>query len=666
MKHAKDKARFGVKAKLMSFILPVVAIAFLILSMVAFFVSRASIREKTESLMDAEGTASVNQIAGWQSDNLTTLDTALDSMVYLKMDDEEILNYEAQFLGTYEDFPNGVYLSYDDGKVLDASGWEPEGKATETTWYQEGLGHDKFAFGDPYVDALTGSYIVTASRYVEKLNGKGAVAAADVSLDILSEVVSGMEVAGDGDAFIMDAASGIVLAHKDADLVGKKAEECGDTLYEEIFTDISAGNVTKNIYTSNQGTYMVNIQNINGTNWYLVARGLEKNIFADIIRLQMILTVVGVATLLVIGIVMVAVIRRITNPIQKLTGTIVAVTEGDFTTDIEVKGSDEVTVMAGNMKEFLAGMRQILSSIITISNKIDDQAKASNQVSSDLHDSAVGQADAMGQMRTTLEELVKSINVIAENATTLAQVVADTNEAGSEALQNIENTISEASEGKNGMTSVTKSMDDVKGSMQVLGKSIGDVGAAAVKINEITGTIRGIADETNQLALNASIEAARAGEAGKGFAVVATQIKNLAENSGEAADEISSLIDSVTSLIEETVNQSGRSTEQINESAAAVFAAAEQFNNIYESIEQTNRIVQGMIEKVHEVNDVASNMAAITEEQSASAEEIEATAVSIQELADIVSENSADVQKDSKEMESTAETLKKHISRFTI
>ena len=73
-----------------------------------------------------------------------------------------------------------------------------------------------------------------------------------------------------------------------------------------------------------------------------------------------------------------------------------------------------------------------------------------------------------------------------------------------------------------------------------------------------------------------------------------------------------------------------------------------------------------MIEKVHEVNDVASNMAAITEEQSASAEEIEATAVSIQELADVGSENSADVQKDSKEMENTAETLKEHISRFTI
>ena len=76
--------------------------------------------------------------------------------------------------------------------------------------------------------------------------------------------------------------------------------------------------------------------------------------------------------------------------------------------------------------------------------------------------------------------------------------------------------------------------------------------------------------------------------------------------------------------------------------------------------------MQGMIEKVHEVNDVASNMAAITEEQSASAEEIEANGGQHSELAEIVSENSADVQKDSKEMENTAETLKEHISRFTI
>lgn len=74
----------------------------------------------------------------------------------------------------------------------------------------------------------------------------------------------------------------------------------------------------------------------------------------------------------------------------------------------------------------------------------------------------------------------------------------------------------------------------------------------------------------------------------KGFAVVATQIKNLAETSSEAASEISALISSVTSLIGDTVKRSEQSMDYINESAEAVFTAADQFNNIYQSIENTN------------------------------------------------------------------------------
>lgn len=662
----EGKRKVGVQAKLMSVILPVVGIAFFALILIAYNVSKASIAEKTESLMRAEGMASVNQILTWESGNLTTLGTAVDTMLYLDMNDAELLAYEAQFLGTYEDFPNGIYITYDDGKVVDASGWEPEGDATEGAWYEEGIAHEQFAFGEPYMDSFTNEYIVTASRYVENLNGKGAVVAADVSLSILSQVVSDMEVVGNGDAFIIEAANGTILAHKDAELVGMTTAQCEDSFYDTIYQDILAGELTRTSYQAKAGTYMVDIQNVDGTDWYIVSRGLEKNIYSDVARLQIILTVLGIVMLAVISVIMIVAIRRITGPIEKLTNTIVAVTDGDFTTDIEVKGNDEVTVMAGNMKQFLAVMRGMLSSIINISDQIDDQAKMSNQVSSDLYDSANGQAEAMNQMRQTLEELVNSINVIAENATTLAQVVSETNEAGSEALANIGTTIEEAAEGKSGMTSVTACMNEVRGGMQTLGQSISDVGTAAVKIDEITSTIRGIAEETNLLALNASIEAARAGEAGRGFAVVATQIKKLAETSAEAADEISELIDSVTRLIGDTVARSEQSMGQINDSADAVFAAADQFDHIYESIERTNEIVQGMIQKIHDVNDVATNMAAITEEQSASAEEIEATAVSIQELADTVSENSADVQKDSKELASTADTLKEHISRFVI
>ena len=272
----------------------------------------------------------------------------------------------------------------------------------------------------------------------------------------------------------------------------------------------------------------------------------------------------------------------------------------------------------------------------------------------------------MRQMRDNLEELVQSIGVIAENATKLALVVSNTNAAGKDAIENIKETMSEADIGRNSMQVVTDSMAKMKSDMDELEHAISNVGDAAVKIDEITATIRGIAEETNLLALNASIEAARAGEAGKGFAVVATEIKKLAETSADAAGEISDLINSVTGLISTTVEMSHNSMEQIYTSTDLVYQASEQFQHIYGSIENTNEIIDGMIGKIHEANDVATNMAAITEEQSASAEEIEAAAINIQELANTVTKNSAIVKDEATELTTTADSLKTEIIKFKI
>ena len=475
-----------------------------------------------------------------------------------------------------------------------------------------------------------------------------------------------MAVVGDGDAFIIDGDSSTILAHTDTELLGANAAEISDSLYKTVYDKIQSGNFGSESITGDEGDYLVSIDNISGTNWYVVVRALERNVYEDVSRLGVILGTLGVFVVAIITLVMISIISKITKPIVALTDTIIAVTDGDFTANVNVKGNDEVTVMARNMSKFMDVMRGTLGSIRSISDKIDGQAQGSKQISGELHDSANGQADAMQQLRENLEELVESIGVIAENATTLAIVVAETSESGEQAVENIEGTMKEADAGRTSMISVTQSMEEMKEGMDVLEQSITNVGDAAVKIDEITSTIRNIADETNLLALNASIEAARAGEAGRGFAVVATQIKNLAETSGAAADEISELIDSVTSLIKGTVERSHESVEQINTSASMVDEASAQFNTIFESIEKTNEIIHGIINRIREANDVASNMAAITQEQSASAEEIEATAVNIQELANIVSDNSANVESDSNDLAGTAANLKERISGFTI
>ncbi len=661
------KKKFGIQAKLMAFILPIVALAFIAVIVIAYNSSKSNIEAKTQKILEKEAATSANSIKAWANNNLGILSTAKKTMVDLKMDKEELLNYESFFLNTYDDFPNGIYIITTDGEVVDASGWEPDTDPREKSYYKDGLNcADGMQFVDAYIDDLTNEAVVTAAGYSDTVNGKGGVFAADISLSILSEEVEKMDVDGSGDAFIVDTNTGMILASEDSELLGKTVEETGDSFYNDAFEFVKQDNDAYSIISSDNGAYMVCYENVEGTDWVVVVRALEKNIYKDIRALGIVLALLGVVVVIIISGLLVVSIRQITKPISKLTDTISAVTDGDFTTEVVVTGNDEITVMANSMKHFMEVMRETLGTIMHISDNIDVQAVNSYDIAGNLHASASGQADAMSQMRQNLEELVESIGVIAENATTLALVVSDTNEAGEEAMSNIKETMSEADNGRSSMKQVTVSMDEMKNSMDTLEISIKDVGEAAEKIDNITSTIREIADETNLLALNASIEAARAGEAGRGFSVVATQIKNLAETSGNAADEISKLISDVTGMINSTVDQSQHSVDQIRTSSEMVDKASEQFDNIFNSIEHTNEIIKTMIDKVREANDVASNMAAITEEQSASAEEIEATAENVQDLANKVTENSAGVENDSDELAKTANVLKDKISSFTI
>lgn len=663
----KKQKKFGIQAKLMIFIIPIMIVSFVALTLIAYNTARDSIVSKTEDLLKAQTTVTASDIENWIIKNQKIFDTVGDTIVNMQMTDAETLEYFTYYYNTYEDFPNGFYLATENNELIDASGWEPEEDLRESEWYQQGLKHPSFQMGNPYYDELTGGQIVSVTRLLENFGGRQAVISVDISLESVAKAVSYSSVVGNGGAIVIDTGSGTILADRtNPSLVGKIADEQNDALYKKLGTLAKSYKIGLQNQEINGEEYVIVLDQLEGTSWYLISYTSTSNVYGELTTLTTLLVSVSAGVTILMCIILIILIGRITKPLHKLTDTIVAVTGGDFTADVVVKGNDEVTVMARSMKEFLSVMRETLGSISHVSDTIDSQAKGSNRISGELHESAVGQSEAMSQMRQNLEELVDSIEVIADSATKLASVVSETSESGRQAIVNIEETMKEAAGGRDSMNSVTVSMGEVKGSMGTLEGAITDVGTAAVKINEITTTIRNIADETNLLSLNASIEAARAGEAGRGFAVVATEIKKLAETSAAAANEISVLIDSVTGLINETVEQSHRSMEQINSSAELVDVASVQFDNIFQSIESTNDIIQNMISQIYEANDVATNMAAITEEQSASAEEIEATALSVQELANAVTENSSNVSEDSSQLANTAEVLKNHIDKFTI
>lgn len=664
---AAVKAKFGIRSKLMICIIPLMVASFVALTLIAYNTAKDSIVSKTQELLKSQTTVTASEIENWMLRNQQLFETVADTIEDMQMTDAETLKYFSYYYNTYEDFPNGLYLATEYNELVDASGWEPQEDLRQTEWYQEGLNHATFQMGKPYYDELTGGQVVSMTRLIENFGGRKAVISVDISLESVAQAVATSKVTGNGGAVVMDTSTGTILADRtNPTLLGKNVADLDDTLYTQLAGLVKAYKVGRHTVEDNGQEYEVVLDQLEGTSWYLVTYTNVETVYEELSTLTALLGAVGVVVTILMCLILVVVIGQITKPLHKLTDTIVAVTGGDFTADVHVKGNDEVSVMAGSVKNFLSVMRETLGSIANASDTIDIQAKGSNRISGELHESAIGQSEAMTQMRQNLEELVESIGVIADSATRLAVVVSETNESGKQAIENIEDTMKEAAGGRDSMNSVTASMNEMKDSMGVLETSITDVGTAAVKINEITTTIRSIADETNLLALNASIEAARAGDAGRGFAVVATEIKKLAETSAAAADEISGLIDSVTGLINVTVEQSHHSMEQINSSAGLVDVASSQFNNIFESIESTNEIVHSMIDQIFEANDVATNMAAITEEQSASAEEIEATALSVQQLANAVTENSSNVSDDSSRLADTAEVLKSQIDRFTI
>ena len=659
----KKKGNISIKAKLLGIIIPVVIAIILILVFTAYHVSSGIIESYSKNLLESSVNSQASKIEAWLEENLASMQMAKTMIEKLHPDETQLQTILDASCGYCENYPEGLFLADANGSFLkgtDSKKQEPNPK--ESMWYQEGMTRVNMAVGSAHQNP-DGTNVVSASGLLNDGSDTVRVIAADMTLDRISVIVNSFIEMHDAEAFLVDKDSSVILASRDSDLISKTLGADGQSaFYKDVEKKVSGKSYDFCTLDGNMTVF----KEVNGTNWLLVSYVPTNVVLADLVGLRNLMIIFSIISILVLCVLIERVTHVVIRPVKEMTRVITSMASGDFTVSMKVKGNDEIAVMGRSVEHFIASMKEMIRQMGHVSDRLEKQAGSSKNVSGEMNSAANIQSQSMTELNATVDQLSVSVNEIAQNATQLAGVVADTKEDSDKVEDKMRTTVEVSEKGKADMESVGNALHNIEISIHNLEEAVDKVGTASGEIVDIIKLIGDIAEETNLLSLNASIEAARAGEAGRGFAVVASQIGVLAKNSADSVAHITSLINEINGLVDDAVKQAGSSASDIESSADLIHIAVDTFDQIFQNIQETSHLIEGVVEKINQVDQVATNVAAISEEQAASSDEILATSESMLQQAKSISKNSEQVEEEAGNLAESADQLADQVKQFQI
>ncbi len=650
---------------------------FLVVSMVAaelivIGLGYSMVKNLIDTSLKNEVTADAGQINRELNATFYYLNGVGDALEQTRFESNDaIRKYLEGTVGRYDLIPTGTYIALNDETFIypaDPS-FEDGFEATKKEWYLEAMDYKNswFYFYDvPYFDSATGLLCATVQRKVTLKDGRQGAFVADFMMGTVQEALNSIKLYETGKA-MMISADGLILSYEDSSACGSNiSEKADDAFFSKVpqMLELKDGEVKK---VNAGSSYYVCTSTIGGTDWkviiYIKTSEVLSTLTSIIITLA-IFTVVAVA--LVIFLMTRILAKMIKQPVAALTDNIRSISEGDFTVKISSNGNDEIAFMNAAMNDFVSGLRNTLKEIKEISEHLRTEAGTSMSTADSLEDAAKEQSRSMEQIRQNISNISEAVTEVAESATKLAQTIEEVNRGEQHIEASMSALVEKAGVGQKDMVTVADGMDNVVNSMQEMAEAVANVDEAADKINKIVDMINAISSQTNLLSLNASIEAARAGEAGRGFAVVASEIGELAGNSSRATSQIGEIIRDMSSRVKLLSEKSQANTTLINNSAEYVNSAAATFQQITAELSDASETLNGIAKQMAIVNDVAMNMASLSEEQSASTEEIASAVELVTVAAKDVATSSDSVFDAAKSVAEAVETINNNLDRFTI
>jgi methyl-accepting chemotaxis protein len=332
------------------------------------------------------------------------------------------------------------------------------------------------------------------------------------------------------------------------------------------------------------------------------------------------------------------IIRTILRPLSRTTAAMedIASGEGDLTCRLQADGNDELATLAHAFNRFVQKVQGVMRQVGDATLHLASSAEQLSASVSETRAAVRRQQNETDQVATAMNEMAATVQEVARNASDTAQSAQEADSTATEGSRLVR-------EVRGAIAALSSEITTTAGAVNSLEDKVENIGS-------VLDVIRGIAEQTNLLALNAAIEAARAGEQGRGFAVVADEVRTLAARTQDATQEIRGMIDALRSGAQHAVEAMGTSREVTAQTVEKAEAAA--------------RALDGIVPTVARISDMSAQIASATQEQEAVAKEIDRNVTKIAGGAEQSAAATEEVTRASASLAKLSEELRALVHQF--